>query len=290
MGHKERIELVSSDNAQLTVKRQCELACVNRSSVYRCFDTEEQGISHGESELNLELMKRLDALHYDYPAWGYRKIADYLRFSELYEINPKRVLRLMRIMDIRAIYPKPNLSKRLHAQYMRPYLLRDLSIDRVNQVWGVDITYLPMSKGFLYLFVIIDWFSRCIVDYEVSFSLDKSFVMGCLKRALCQHKPDIVNSDQGSHFTNAEYLELLRDNGVRVSMDGKGRALDNVRTERFFRSLKYEDIYIKDYASARELRCGVRDYINTYNTIRPHQSLGGQTPDKIYRQLEKQIA
>src|SRR5690606_36187497 len=162
-------------------------------------------------------------------------------------INRKRVRRLMQLMGLEAIYPKPNLSKRLHAKYRHPYLLRGLTIDRPNQVWGIDITYIRMGKGFMYLFNIIDWYSRKVIDYELSSTLEKGFVLKCLRRAFSRCKPEIMNSDQGSHFTNSDYLELLEKQGIKVSMDGKGRATDNSRTERFFRSLKYECIYINEF-------------------------------------------
>ena len=274
MDHKERTELVTPGNEALTIKRQCELLDVNRTSVYR---TKEERIDLGESEENLTLMTIIDKIHLEHPAWGYRKIAHYLRNSG-HDINRKRVRRLMRLMDIQALYPGPNLSRRYHAQYVRPYLLRNLVIERIDQVWGIDITYVPLKKGFLYLFVIIDWFSRRIVDYEISYSLEKEFVLRCLRRALCERKPEIMNSDQGSHFTCPAYLKLLDSCDVKVSMDGKGQALDNVRTERFFRSLKYDDLYIKEYETPKEMITGIRKYIHTYNTIRPHASLGGLTP------------
>lgn len=197
-------------------------------------------------------------------------------------INPKRVRRMMRDMGIYAIYPKPNLSKRYHAAHIRPYLLRRLSITRVDQVWGVDITYLPMRKGFMYLFVIIDWHSRCIVDYELSNTLDKAFVLTCLKRALSKRRPEIINSDQGGHFTNPDYIALLESAGVKISMDGRGQCLDNVRTERFFRTLKYDTIYIYEVNTPRELRRMIVDYIFHYNTVRPHSSLGGKRPLEFY--------
>ena len=280
----ERIALVSRSETRICVKRQCELAGANRSSVYRRDKEEGKNLSHGENAANLSLMRQLDELHMTYPAWGYRKLTAYLRNNGVPKLNAKRVRRLLRMMGIAALYPKPNLSKKLHAEYVRPYLLKGLTIDHVDQVWGVDITYLPLRKGFLYLFVILDWYSRCIVDYEVSVSLDKSFVMRCLNRALSRRRPEVINSDQGSHFTNEDYLKLLKSCGVQVSMDGKGRALDNVRTERFFRSLKYEDVYIKDYEDARGLRLGVGAYIANYNAVRPHQALGGLTPDQVYNE------
>ena len=188
----------------------------------------------------------------------------------------------MRDMGTYAIYPKPNLSKRYHAAHIRPYLLRHMEITEPDQVWGVDITYVHIGKGFMYLFVIIDWYSRCIVDYELSDTLDKSFVQSCLKRALNCRKPKIINSDQGSHFTNPEYIGLLESTGVQISMDGKGQCRDNARTERFFRTLKYDTVYIHEVCSPRELRRMFSEYILYYNTCRPHSALGGRRPAEVY--------
>ena len=185
-------------------------------------------------------------------------------------------------MGIYTIYPKPNLSKRYHAQYIRPYLLRKLNIVRSDQVWGIDITYIRMHKGYMYLFIIIDWHSRCIVDFELSNTLEKSFVLNCLRRALSKNKPEIINSDQGGHFTNPDYIKLLEEANIRISMDGKGQALDNARTERFFRTLKYDLIYINEYDTPRELRQALNDYINEYNTYRPHSSIGDLCPQQVY--------
>jgi len=287
---KERLKLVSPGNEKLTVKRQCELVEVNRSSVYREQTQNLFDPTHGESPENLNIMEIIDKTHLEKPAWGYRKMTDYLKNHYGCKINKKRVRRLMRLMDIIALYPGPNLSKRYHKQYVRPYLLRNLVIDHEDQVWGIDITYLPFKKGFLYLFIIIDWHTRRIVDYEVSYTLEKEFVLRCLRRALRNRKPEIINSDQGSHFTNQAYLDLMAINGVRISMDGKGQALDNVRTERFFRSLKYEDIYINEYVTPKEMVAAVNRYILDYNTIRPHASLGGLTPDAFARQQKTHAA
>lgn len=287
---KERLKLVSPGNEKLTVKRQCELVEVNRSSVYREQTRNLFDPTHGESPENLNIMEIIDRTHLEKPAWGYRKMTDYLKNHYGCKINKKRVRRLMRLMDIIALYPGPNLSKRYHKQYVRPYLLRNLVIDHEDQVWGIDITYLPFKKGFLYLFIIIDWHTRQIVDYEVSYTLEKEFVLRCLRRALRNCKPEIINSDQGSHFTNQAYLDLMAINGVRMSMDGKGQALDNVRTERFFRSLKYEDIYINEYVTPKEMIAAVNRYILDYNTIRPHASLGGLTPDAFARQQKTYAA
>jgi len=286
----DRIALVSPDNKKIALKRQCELVEVNRSSVYRKQNREQDDPGHGESQENLDIMNIIDRTHLEHPSWGYRKITDYLRHSHGYNINRKRVRRLMRLMDIMALFPGPNLSKRYRAQYVRPYLLRNLVIDHPDQVWGIDITYLPFRKGFMYLFVIVDWFTREIVDYEISYSLEKEFVLRCLRRALCQRKPEVINSDQGSHFTCKAYLDLLESCQVKISMDGKGQALDNARTERFFRSLKYDDIYIKEYTTPKEMIAGVNKYIHDYNTVRPHASLGGLTPDFFHQQYEKRSA
>jgi putative transposase len=225
----------------LTVKRQAELLKINRTSIYRKAKPKEW------SELDLWIMRRIDELHTDEPTWGYRMLTSVLRRESGLIINRKKVRRLMRLMGIYTLYPKPNLSKRFHAQHIRPYLLRNLEIQAPDQVWGIDITYLRMKKGFLYLFVIIDWYSRLIVDYELSSTLDKSFVFACLKRALAKRTPQIINSDQGGHFTNPDYLRLLEQHQVKISMDGKGQCLDNARTERFFRTLKYDRIYIHEY-------------------------------------------
>jgi len=227
-------------------------------------------------------MHLIDEIHTKEPTWGYRTITTILRRDYCLKINRKKVRRMMRDMGIYALYPKPNLSKRYHAQYVRPYLLRNLEISRPNQVWGVDITYIRMSKGFMYLFIIIDWYSRYIVDYELSSTLDKSFVQNCLKRALSIHKPEIINSDQGSHFTNQSYIDLLEEAGVKISMDGKGQCLDNAIIERFFRSLKYDRIYVYEYETPRELRTMVNEYIKTYNTYRPHSSIEDLTPFEVY--------
>lgn len=227
-------------------------------------------------------MRRIDEIHTAHPTWGYRTITDIIRRDDKILINRKRTRRLMQQMGVETIYPKPNLSKRYHAQYIRPYLLRNLEITHPNQVWGIDITYIRMRRGFMYLFIIIDWYSRCIVDYELSTTLEKSFVMTCLKRALSSQKPEIINSDQGGHFTNPDYLKLLDESGVKVSMDGRGQALDNIRTERFFRTLKYDLIYVNEFESPRDLRKALNQYIHEYNTYRPHTSLGGLCPFQVY--------
>lgn len=267
--------MVERDNKKITVKRQADLLSVNRTSIYR------SSVGKQESDENVQIMHRIDQIYMEHPYFGYRRMTRFLRDQGIH-VNRKRIRRLMQRMGLEAIYPKPNLSKRLHTQYTRPYLLRGLSIDRPDQVWGIDITYLRMGKGFMYLFNIIDWYSRKVIDYELSSTLEKGFVLRCLKRAFSRRKPEIMNSDQGSHFTNADYLELLEKEDVKVSMDGKGRATDNSRTERYFRSLKYECIYLNEFENPRALRKGIARYVQFYNQERPHQSLDGAKPDQFY--------
>ena len=267
----------------MPVTRQAELLSVCRTSIY---PRPHKGISDEE----IETMRMIDRHHTDEPTWGYRMITAHLRALHELIINRKRVQRLMRDMGIYAVYPQPNLSKRYHAQYVRPYLLRQLNIVRPNQVWGVDITYIPLGHSFVYLFVILDWYSRYVVDYELSSTLDKGFVQACMRRALERQKPEIVNSDQGSHFTNPDYLAMLDNAAVRVSMDGKGQCLDNVRTERFFRTLKYDRVYINEYETPRDIRRMLMEYIPHYNTLRPHTSAGSQPPAMLYQEDARQTA
>ena len=272
----DRKSLAELNNKLISIKRQAELLTINRTSLYR----EKAEKAHCEQELLI--MRWIDEIHTHEPTWGYRMVTGVLRRDHDLVINRKKVQRFMRDMGIYAIYPKPNLSKRYHAQYVKPYLLRNLVITKPDQVWGVDITYIRMSKGFMYLFVIIDWYSRFIVDYELSSTIDKLFVLKCLKRALATRKPEIINSDQGSHFTNPDYIQLLEENHVRISMDGKGQCLDNTRTERFFRTLKYDRIYVNEYETPRDLRSMLNEYMAIYNSYRPHSSIGGQCPAQAY--------
>jgi putative transposase len=234
-------------------------------------------------------MHQIDEIYMKHPYFGYRRMTTFLRDRDT-TVNRKCVRRLMQLMGLEAINPKPNLSKRLHATYTRPYLLRGLTIDRPNQVWGIDITYLRMGKGFMYLFNLIDWYRRKEIDYELSSTLEKGFVLRCLKRAFRRGKPEIMNSDQGSHFTNAEYLDLLEKEGGKVSMDGKGWATDNSRTERYFRALKYECIFLNEFEDPRALRKGIDHYVQFYNQERPHQSLNGAKPSQFYTHASERIA
>jgi putative transposase len=269
--------MIERDHPSITIKRQADLLSVNRTSVYRPASEKQP------SAENIQIMHRINEIYMKHPYYGYRRMTTTLR-EQSFDVNRKRVRRLMRLMGLEAIYPKPNLSKRLHAKYCRPYLLRGLTIERPNQVWGIDITYLRMGKGFMYLFNIIDWYSRKVIDYELSNTLEKGFVLKCLRRAFRSCRPEIINSDQGSHFTNADYLELLDKEGVKVSMDGKGRATDNSRTERYFRSLKYECIFLNEFDNPRALRKGIDRYVQFYNQERPHQSLNYAKPEQFYTQ------
>lgn len=262
--------------------RQAELLSINRTSLYPAL---KQAASNRHL-YDVAIMNRIDEIYTDHPYYGYRRIHVKL-IEDGWLINIKKTRRLMRDMGLYAIYPKQNLSKMYLRQYIHPYLLRNLKIERPNQVWGCDLTYIRLGqgKGFMYLFAIIDLYSRLIIDYELSATLEKEFVLRCLKRAFQTAKPEILNSDQGSHFTNEAYIRLLQSTGIRISMNSKGRALDNIFMERFFRSLKYENIYLNEYVNPKSLRKGINQYITFYNHERPHQSLDYQPPVVVYRQL-----
>jgi len=275
--------MIDTNHPDITLSRQAELAGINRTSIYR------KEPAYKESEENILLMHKIDVIHTGFPTYGYRFITRLLR-NDGWIVNRKRIRRLMRLMGIYAIHPGPNLSKLLHAKYRMPYLLRKLEITHPDHVWGIDITYLRMGKGFMYMFVIIDWYSRCIVDYELSLTLEKTFVMNCLRRALAKKKPEIINSDQGSHFTNEDYINLLKENGVKISMDGKGRATDNARTERFFRTMKYDCVYINEFESPKELRASIDRYIKVYNYQRPCQAIGYEFPATKYAENSLRMA
>jgi putative transposase len=229
----------------------------------------------------IALKHRIDELYTLRPYYGSRRITATL-CREGWQLNRKAVQRHMREMGIAGISPGPNLSKRRSDHKVYPYLLRGLAITEPNQVWGIDITYVRLARGWLYLVVVLDWFSRYVVSWQLDDSLELGFVLSTVAQAFTQAKPAILNSDQGSQFTSPSYLELLHSADVRVSMDGKGRASDNVFTERLWRSLKYEEVYLHDYQSPREARIGISRYLDFYNHERLHQSLGYQTPAEVY--------
>lgn len=229
----------------------------------------------------IALKHRIDEIYTEYPFYGSRRITAQLR-REGYVVNRKAVQRHMREMGITAIYPGPNLSRRHIEHRVFPYLLRGLAITRPNQVWGVDITYVRLSHGWLYLVAVMDWYSRYVVSWELDQSLEVDFVLQAMRRALDSAQPEIVNSDQGSQFTSPPYIELLQAAQVQISMDGRGRATDNIFTERLWRSLKYEEVYLNEYRSPREAREGIGNYLDFYNHRRPHQSLAYKVPAELY--------
>jgi putative transposase len=226
-------------------------------------------------------MKLMDQKYLETPFYGARKLAVWLK-SQGQTVNRKRVRRLMQLMGLKAIYRKPRTSKPGLGNKIYPYLLKELKITRPNQVWAADITYIPMEKGFLYLVVILDWYSRHILSWRLSNTLENDFCLEALREVLQKGQPEIFNTDQGSQFTSAEFVALLESQGIRVSMDGSGRYNDNLFVERFWRTLKYEEVYLKAYSDAREARREIDRYIQFYNEERPHQALGYKTPAEVY--------
>jgi putative transposase len=258
----------------LPVIRQCQLLSLNRSTVYYRPETDV-------SEEDLKLMRRIDEMHLKRPFYGSRRIRDWLN-EEGYTINRKRVQRLMRLMGIVALYPKKNTSKPGKGHKIYPYLLKGLAIDHPGQVYCSDITYIPMSKGFVYLTVVMDWYSRKVLSWRLSNTLDSDFCVDALEEAIDRYgAPEIFNTDQGSQFTSEAFTEPLKAADIKISMDGKGRWVDNVFVERLWRSVKYEEVYLKAYEGMADARSGIGEYLNFYNSERKHQTLG-KTPDKMY--------
>jgi putative transposase len=235
----------------------------------------------GEREENLRLMRLMDEQHLRTPFYGSREMTEWFK-RQGYQINRKRIRRLMRLMRLEAVYPKPRTTRRHPKHKIYPYLLRDLPITQVDQVWATDITYVPMRRGFMYLVAIMDWFSRYVVSWRLSNSLDIGFCLECLEAALAASRPQIFNSDQGSQFTSPAFTGLLEGCGVTISMDGRGRALDNVFVERLWRTIKYENIYLKDYETGWALERGLTAYFEFYRNERLHSSLGYRTPAEVY--------
>ena len=238
----------------------------------------------------MQIMNFIDRQFIKTPTYGSRRMAELLRLLG-YRINRKRIQRLMRKMGFQAIYPKPRLSRQNKDHKIYPYLLRHVAVERVNQVWSSDITYIPMSSGFMYLTVVMDWYSRYVLSWRLSNTMDVDFCLDALDEALSTACPEIFNTDQGSQYTSTDFTRRLLDADIKISMDGRGRALDNVFVERLWRSVKYEDIYIKDYQSVPELILGLEHYFRHYNNERPHQGLNGKTPAMVYFNcLYKEIA
>ena len=240
-----------------------------------------------ETEQNLEIMKLIDMLYMKYPFYGSRSMTTVLN-RQGHRVNRKRVQRLMRLMGIQAIYPKPRLSIAAKDHKIYPYLLKKLTIDRSDQVWCADITYIQLAYGFVYLVAVMDWFSRFVLAWRLSNTIDTEFCLDALDEALEKGKPDIFNTDQGSQFTSNAHTKRLKDAGIKISMDGRGRVFDNILIERLWRSLKYQDIYIKEYNAVMELNAGLDAYFQFYNYERPHQSLDNKTPAMVYHDIEYQ--
>ena len=258
----------------LPVVRQCHLLALSRSTVY----SQPQPVS----EAALALMRRIDALHLDYPFAGARMLRDLLR-REGHTIGRKRVRTLMTRMGIEAVYRKPNTSQRHMAHEVYPYLLRNLTITRPNHVWAADITYIPMRRGFVYLFAVLDWASRRVLAWRLSNTLTTDFCMEAVQEAITRYgTPDIFNTDQGCQFTSLEFTGLLKDHGIQISMDGKGCWRDNVFVERLWKSIKYEEVYLHAYETVGAAHQGLERYLTFYNQTRPHQALDGHTPDGVY--------
>lgn len=269
-----RRQTIEPEHPRLSIVRQCELASISRSGFYHR--------PVGEAPLNLELMRLIDAQFLEAPWYGSRQMARHLR-REGYAVGRKRVRRLMGKMGLAPIYPRPRTSKPHPEHRVFPYLLRGLAIDRPNQVWCADITYLPMRRGFLYLVAVMDWATRKVLSWRVSNTLDAEFCLEALEEAMARFgTPEIFNTDQGSQFTSPRFTGLLQRAGVRVSMDGRGRWMDNVFVERLWRSLKYECVYLHAFETGSELRTGLTKWIGYYNAGRPHSALAGRTPDEAY--------
>jgi len=256
--------------------RQCTLLDISRSSLY--YHPKEI------SEEDLTLMKLIDRQYLVTPFYGARKIAAWLK-GKGQMVNRKRVRRLMQLMGIKAVYRRPRTSKPGLGHKIYPYLLDGMAITRPNQVWAADITYIPMARGFLYLVVIIDWYSRYVLSWRLSNTLDAGFCVDALEEALKKDRPDIFNTDQGAQFTSEAFTGILKQHGVRISMDGKGSYNDNLFIERLWRSVKYEEVYLKAYQDGREARIGLGNYFRFYNTERPHQTHGYRTPVEVYTSI-----
>ena len=268
-----RRALVDRRHLSLSVIRQCRLLTISRSGLYY------QPV--GISQEGLTLMKMIDRQYLVTPFYGARKMAAWLK-SQGHKVNRKRVRRLMQIMGIKAIYRRPRTSQSAPGHKIYPYLLSGLKITRPNQVWAADITYIPMARGFLYLVAIIDVYSRYVLSWRLSNTLDAGFCVEALQEALRKGRPDIFNTDQGSQFTGESFTGLLEQHGVRISMDGKGSYNDNLFIERLWRTVKYEEVYLKAYQDGRDARAEIGDYFRFYNTERPHQALGYRTPAEVF--------
>jgi putative transposase len=276
MSVNQKRELVSPEYKKMSVSKQCELIGLQRSSYY--FKAK------GESVLNQVLMKAIDVKFLDCPFYGVERMTTYLNMDMGYRVDSKRIRRLYHLMCLQTIYPKRNLSKANIKEYKYPYLLKNLEINRPNQAWSADITYIPMFRGFMYMFAIIDVFSRKIMGWSISNTMSVNWCKEVVETAIDKHgKPEIFNTDQGSQFTSPIFINTLKNNKIQISMDGKGRALDNVFIERFWRTIKYEYIYLNPANGGIELLNGVKKYIEFYNLQRRHESIGKLSPEEYYK-------
>ena len=269
--------MIEPMHSLIPVRRQCALLGMSRSTLYYK--------SVGEDVFNERLMCLIDAQYLRTPFYGVEQMRHYLNrllASEGVTVNAKRVRRLMRLMGLEAIYPKPRTTQKHPENKVYPYLLKDLTIDRPDHVWCTDITYVPMHRGWVYLVAIMDWFSRYVLAWEVSVTLDAWFCVEALKRALSMGTPEVFNSDQGSQFTSRTFTDVLRETRIAISMDGRGRVYDNIFVERLWRSVKYEEVYLHDYQTPAEAVAGLGRYFTFYNHERPHQAFGGLTPAEMY--------
>ena len=266
---------IDAAHGQISIGRQCELLGLSRSAYYYepC----------GESELNLELMRLLDKQYLDTPYYGIRRMQWFLG-QQGHQVNHKKAARLLRLMGLEAVYPKPNLSKANPAHKIYPCLLRGVKIERVNQVWSTDITYIPMAKGFMYLVAVMDWHSRFVLSWQLSNCLEVDFCLDALEASFQYGQPQIFNTDQGSQFTSTAFTDVLLGRQISISRDGRGRALDNVFIERLWRNVKYEYVYLHAPCNGKELWEGIHKYFTRYNYHRPHQSLKYLTPAQVYLQ------
>jgi len=287
--------MIRPNHKKISIRRQCELLGLPRSSYYYQPKLSSKKSKNGgdiikpvrDTEENLKIMARIDELFLKYPFYGSRSMRTVLN-REGCHVNRKRIQRLMRLMGIQAIYPKPRLSMAVKGHKIYPYLLKDLMIDQPNQVWCSDITYISLAHGFVYLVAIMDWYSRFVLAWRLSNTLDTEFCLDALRAALEISNPEIFNTDQGCQFTSVEHTGLLKEAGIKISMDGRGRVFDNIMIERLWRTLKYQDIYIKDYQTVMELYAGLDAYFQFYNYERPHQSLQDKTPAMTYYNYEYQ--
>nr|WP_244480713.1 IS3 family transposase [Mesorhizobium sp. Root157] len=270
--------MIDPDHNRLSIRRQCELISISRASFYRQ--------PAGETPENLELMRVIDEAFMEMPWYGSRQMARHLR-RQGWCVGRKRVRRLMRKIGLSAIYQAPKTSAPHPQHRIYPYLLRHLAIERPDQVWCADVTYIPMRRGFLYLVAIMDWFSRKVLAWRLSNTMDVDFCVAALEEAIARHgRPDIFNTDQGSQFTSFAFTTTLKDAGIRISMDGRGRWMDNVFIERLWRSLKYECVFLSAFETGSEARSGIGSWIDYYNQRRPHSTFGGRTPDEVYAMAE----